>query len=208
MAQSHWLDPLARKVLKFTDYWQSQHSQSFQGNLLKKEAVEIDLINLKQGQNKARVMSSFSVDVNRATASDWMQLPGCTKDMIDLLLKLQKGGVQLSGHDDLFKLLELPPELAKEWNPHLVFQWYGDSPQLSEKPLIDLNCASQQTLQKVLNWSKERVMRLIKERQRRSFENLADLQERLTLPPTTIENLIGVVCFSEKRAGPILPPKI
>lgn len=183
MAQGHWLDPLARQVLRITGQLTNQNSKSKQGNI-----------------------PSWAVDVNRATSDDWLLLPGCTETMAELLTKLQQGGVQLTGTDDLFQLLELPQDLAEQWRPHLVFRWYGDPPPQPSLPPIDLNVAAPAMLQQTLNWPEARLERLIRERQRRPFHNLADLQERLSLPPLAVEQLIGYVRFGPKPTGPKLPP--
>ena len=55
--------------------------------------------------------------------------------------------------------------------------------------------------------SPERQQRLLRERSRQAFRDIADLQERLLLPAGVIEELIGKVCFGPVRAssGPELP---
>ena len=184
MARGHWLDPLARQVLWATGQLPKASLQSPQAE-----------------------MPTWRIDVNRATAADWLMLPGCTKEMAALLVRLQQGGVQLSGTDDLIKLLELTPEFAERWRPHLLFRWYGDSPPGPEQQPLDINAAAAATLEEGLNWPPERLQRLIRERQRRPFSNLADLQERLPLPAAAIEQLIGCVCFGSRSAGPKLPPR-
>ena len=68
------------------------------------------------------------MDVNRASREEWRQLPGCPEDTADLLVRLQRGGVQFSAAADLFQLLELPDELRRLWEPHLIFRWHGDAP--------------------------------------------------------------------------------
>ena len=50
-----------------------------------------------------------------------------------------------------------------------------------------------------------RRQRLLRERQRGPFCDLADLQERLQLPPALVEELIGKVRFGQGPAGPDLP---
>ena len=207
MAKGHWLDPLARKILRAT----GKLSQSKDNSSRKKKhgikSIEKELERIKRKQDKKVIPITFSIDVNRASASDWKQLPGCTSEMIELLLRLQQGGVQLSGAEDLFQLLELPSHLATKWHPHLIFQWYGSPPSVTKSASLDLNSASKVTLQKNLRWPDARINRLIRGRQRRPFENLADLQERLALSPSIIEKLIGSVRFGTKQAGPSLPPK-
>ena len=126
--------------------------------------------------------------------------------MIELLMRLQNGGVQLSGTEDLSKLLNLSPNLEEEWSPHLIFYWYGSTPSNLASHLIDLNSDSQSKIKSTLNWPEGRVRRLIRARQQKPLKNLADLQERLSLSASTIESLIGCVSFGGKSAGPFLPP--
>ena len=143
-------------------------------------------------------------DVNRASRDQWLQLPGCSQDTADLLVRLQRGGVQFASADDLFRLLELPSDLARLWTPHLLFQWHGDAPPQQQAAPLDLNNASADELEQ-LCWPEQRLQGLLRERRRGGFRDLADLQERLCLPASAIEALIGRVCFEAKRAGPSLP---
>lgn len=192
MARGHWLDPLARKVLQAV------------GELPPDPPAQKPL---QASPPPQPVAPSWIVDVNRATAEQWRQLPGCSDAMVDVLMRLQRGGVQFSQADDLFQLLDLPPLQAEEWRPHLVFNWYGDAPPLAEPAPLDLNAASLRELEQGLLWPAPRLNRLVHERLRRPFDNLADLQERLCLPPETIEQLLGKVRFGERRPGPSLPPR-
>ena len=57
------------------------------------------------------------MEVNRASREQWLQLPGCSDDTADLLLRLQQGGVQFSSVEELFRLLELPEQSAAAGNP-------------------------------------------------------------------------------------------
>ena len=206
MVQRHWLDPLARNILRVTGHLPSK--QKNDRSFLKfRNAIDRELNALKKQSTHSRNGSFAKVDVNRATASDWRQLPGCTNKMVELLLRLQKGGVQLSSSEDLFKLLELPANTADKWEPYLIFQWYGEAPPVGNSSLIDINSASITTLKRKLKWPEARLHNLIRARQQQPFENLADLQERLSLPPLAIEKLIGIVQFGSTSAGPLLPPR-
>ncbi len=206
MARRHWLDPLARQLLLLSGHL--PRGKVFTNPLSnhRKKVIELELEALKGKQQLSKINTDSKVDVNRAKASDWRNLPGCTEEMVELLQRLQRGGVQLSRSEDLFQLLELPDQLAEAWRPFLIFRWYGDPPPLEAVPLLDINAADISTLKKNLNWPEERFDRLIRERQKNSFKDLADLQERLTLPAFAIEKLIGIVRFGSKPAGPTLPP--
>lgn len=174
MADRHWLDPLARRVLRLID-----------------------------GPPPA-APAPWQIDVNRASRSDWLKLPGCREDQADLLQRLQQGGVQLSSASDLAQLLDLSPEQLQGWRPHLLFRWYSEPPTAPPEP-IDLNRAGAAALDTLGLLTPERSARLLRERARRPFRDLADLQQRLGLPPTVVEALIGRVVFGGGITGPVLP---
>lgn len=231
MAKGHWLDPLARSLLQATgrlprpaaaanpsgaearreasqpaDTWLSEASDD-------QEPIEQDLLALKLLQNPTRPLENaeevrraaalgWRLDVNRATAADWSRLPGCRAEQIDLLLRLQAGGVQLSGPDDLQRLLDLDPSTLASWLPLLSFQWYGSLQPSPDMTRIAINHADTDTLTSQLNLEPSRLERLLKERRRSPFLDLADLQQRLQLPPSVVEAWIGKVSFEAGRSGP------
>ncbi|MFM7674296.1 MAG: hypothetical protein ACKO5F_01635 [Synechococcus sp.] len=146
----------------------------------------------------------WRLDVNRATAADWRRLPGCRPEHVDLLLRLQSRGIQLSGAEDLQRLLELDGATVAAWEPLLEFHWYGEPPAPVQRPL-EVNQATARELQQTLALGEERTQRLLRERARQPFRDLADLQERLQFPPALLEGWIGRVRFSPGPAGPRLP---
>ena len=195
MPRSHWLDPLARRVLQAT------------GQLPLDPPASPPEPSTNALLESARALpSGWFLDVNRGSREQWQELPGCTDDMADLLVRLQRGGVQFAAADDLFRLLDLPADLAQLWTPHLVFHWYGDAPLQPVESCIDLNNAGREELEP-LGWPEPRIHGLMRERRLHGFHDLADLQERLCLPASTVEALIGRVSFGQRRAGPSLPPR-
>ena len=190
MARQHWLDPLARKLLQAT------------GDL----PPDPKRTRTTTG-SKTVAKSAWSLDVNRATPEQWRELQGCSDEMVDVLMRLQRGGVQFTQLEDLVLLLDLPDDLAKIWSPHLSFRWHGDSPNLPKPAPLDVNAAAPTLLDKTLHWPKPRLQNLIEERRRQPFAHLADLQERLCLPPDVVEHLIGRVTFGARPSGPSLPPR-
>jgi hypothetical protein len=143
--------------------------------------------------------------VNRATAADWLRLPGCTAPQADLLLRLQAGGVQLSGPEDLQRLLDLDDVRLRAWLPLLRFHWYGEPVAAVPAPLA-INRATAAELEGRLGLSPERCRRLLRERGHAPFRDLAELQLRLQLPASLVETWIGRVSFDPPRPGPALPP--
>ena len=227
MARGHWLDPLARSLLEATGQLprQPKPSSAITGPAgcepeepERSSAVERDLLELKLRHDPGRRLDDpaevqqaaalgWRLDVNRASAADWLRLPGITPNQVDLLLRLQQGGVQLSGPDDLQRLLELPQQQVKTWEPLLLFRWYGDgAPPAPTRSPLDLNHASPAELERQLpQLDGPRRARLLRERQRAPFSDLGDLQLRLQLPPALVEELIGKVRFGQGPAGPQLP---
>lgn len=215
MARKHWLDPLARRLLSATGQLPPVRPSSRPSSHAA-DSIERDLLALRlQQQPGLRFRSAgelqlaaelgWRLDVNRATAADWLRLPGISADQVDLLMRLQAGGVQLSGPDDLERLLDLPADLVASWQPLLEYNWYGQPPAGADPERVDLNHAGLQQLL-ALGLTEPRCTRLLRERARRPFQDLADLQQRLQLPPELVEHLIGKVCFTPGLAGPTLPP--
>jgi DNA uptake protein ComE-like DNA-binding protein len=226
MARGHWLDPFARSLLEATGQLprrpnparRPEPAQTPIEAIETEEVVERDLLELKLRQNPQRRLQDPSeaqraaalgwrLDVNRASADDWLRLPGITATQVDLLVRLQRGGVQLSGIDDLERLLELPRSQVLAWEPLLLFRWYGDGAPHSANPrAVDLNHATAAALEQELpQLDAVRRARLLRERQRTPFRDLADLQQRLQWPPALVEELIGKVRFGQGPAGPQLP---
>ena len=221
MAKSHLLDSLARGLLAAIGQLPDtgsikQKRAARKPNHLHQDQVERDLLALKLEQNPSLRLATpqevrhaaalgWSLDVNRATAADWMRLPGCTPSQIDLLLRLQAGGVQLSGIDDLQRLLKLDFAQIECWQPLLVFRWYGNSLEAQKQPTIAINQAVPQQLEQELRFSQLCIAQLLRQRARQPFLDLADLQQRLQLPPDVVEGMIGRVTFEPGPAGPTLP---
>jgi DNA uptake protein ComE-like DNA-binding protein len=214
MGQKHWLDPLARRLLIATGQL-PQAPPADRTDDQSAASLERDLLALKLRQQPGRRLQNaeevrmaaelgWRLDVNRATATDWLRLPGITADQVDLLIRLQNGGVQLSGAEDLARLLELPAGVIASWQPLLEYRWYGEPPAVPTPTRLDLNQATDRQLQS-LGLSSQRRARLLRERARRPFQDLADLQQRLQLPADLIASWIGRVSFNPAPAGPSLP---
>lgn len=228
MARRPWLDPLARRLLIATGQLEGdapprpaaapRMDTAAAGESAEDpdEALERDLLALRLRQDPAlRLRDAAEVrraaalgwrlDVNRASAADWRRLPGCRAEQVDLLLRLQAGGVQLSGPDDLQQLLELDDQQLAAWLPLLRFQWYGEPAAAAPVPLA-VNRATAAELERRLGLSPQRCRRLLAERARAPFRDLAELQQRLQLPPVLVERWIGQVGFDAAPLSPELPP--
>lgn len=232
MGRRHWLDPLARGLLNAAGQIQRQQDgaqppalepsatdgEGEAAGVAGDEEVERELLALRlRHQPSLRLRSADEVrhlaalgwrlDVNRATAADWLRLPGVTPEQVDLLQRLRAGGVQLSGPEDLQRVLGIGEEWIRCWEPLLAFRWYGADDGTAASPL-DLNRADATAVRRRLDdWPPQRCDRLLQERRRGPFRDLADLQARLQLPAALVEDLIGRVCFGPGPVGPSLPPR-
>jgi hypothetical protein len=179
--------------------------------------VERELLALKlRGSPDLRLRSADEVrhaaalgwclDVNRASAADWLRLPGCGLDQADRLLRHQAEGQQLTGPEDLQLLLGLQEAQIKAWLPVLIF--HGSDAALRPKgpPPLRINQASDQLLRRQLNLSEACCERLLRERAIRPFRSLDDLRRRLGLGDPQVEAWIGRLSFQPGLASPLLPP--
>ncbi|MFO0040006.1 MAG: hypothetical protein ACK522_13830 [Synechococcaceae cyanobacterium] len=230
MARRPWLDPLARRLLiaarqlppdppapgAGAPQVERQEGEQAGSKTVEDEQVETELLALRLAQNpglrlrdadevRRAAQLGWSLDVNRAGAADWLRLPGCSPAQADLLLRLQAGGVQLSGPEDLQRLLDLGDTQLRSWLPLLRFHWYGEPAATAPAP-VAINRADAVELEGRLALSPERCRRLLRERGRAPFRDLAELQQRLQLPPSLVEGWIGRVSFDPPRPGPALPP--
>jgi DNA uptake protein ComE-like DNA-binding protein len=234
MARRHWLDPLARRLLIASGQLPASPRSSARGSrprgaqqagssrgttgaddeqdrieqdLLKQKLASDPGLRLRDAQEVRHAAAlGWRLDVNRATAADWRRLPGCTSAQVDLLLRLQAGGIQLSGPEDLRQVLAIREEQLLLWQPLLVFRWYDAPPASMPGAPIPVNQAGTSQLETLPGLSPERRRRLLRERARQPFRDLADLQLRLQFPPTVVEQWIGRVSFEPGPAGPVLPP--
>ena len=180
------------------------------------EAVERELLALRLVQDPSQPLRDaedvrraaalgWRLDVNRASAADWRRLPGCGPERVDLLARLQRGGIQLSGPEDLQAVLDLDADTLACWLPVLTFRWYGENPAAPPTRLA-VNLADPSSLARLPGLTPERCSRLVRERARSPFRDLADLRDRLSLPAAVVERWIGRVSFQAGAAGPQLPP--
>ncbi len=181
------------------------------------EQVERDLLALKlRGNPKLRLRTAAEVrhaaalgwclDVNRATAGDWLRLPGCSLDQADLLLRSRAEGWSCSGPQDLQELLALEDAQILSWLPVLAFRGAGDAAPRAGLPPLRINQASDQRLRRQLGLSEACCQRLLRERALAPFRSLADLRQRLQLPEPQLEAWIGRLSFQPGSASPLLPP--
>ncbi len=223
MAGRHWLDPLARRLLVATGQLPPLPAVAACGAEdtgreadAVEEAVERELLALKLAHNPSLRLRDgaevrhaaalgWCLEVNRACAADWLRLPGCRPEQVDRLSRLQADGLQLLGPEGLAEAMQVPLEQVGLWLPVLSFR-RGDGPAAALKPpSLAINQAPELLLRERLGLGPERCRRLLRERARAPFRDLADLQQRLELPAELIERWIGRIRFGPPAPPPVLP---
>ena len=217
MAKGHWLDPLARRLLQAAGYLPRHPlAATAPGGDGHDEAVELELLSLKLHQNpwlpladEASVQRAAQLgvrlDVNRATAAQWQRLPGMHWRWIDQLLHLQRHGSHLHDLAELGQRLGVSSTLLKRWQPVLVFHAPASPPRLP--PLVDVNGATGQQLAGLPGLTGGHVTLLLRERQRRRFRSLTDLQQRLQLADPAMAALAGRLHCGRGPVPPDLPKR-
>ncbi|MEA5443610.1 hypothetical protein [Cyanobium gracile] len=210
MAGRHWLDPLARRLLVATGQLPPPPPAAAD------EAVERELLALKLAHNpnlrlrdaaevRHAAALGWTLEVNVAAAGDWLRLPGCRPDLVDRLIRLQRDGLQWRDPGELAGSLQVPPEQVLIWMPVLRFARHDEAGHAQAPAPLAINQASEGLLRERLGLGPERCRRLLQERAREPFRDLADLQQRLQLPADQAERWIGRFRYAA-APGPVLPP--
>lgn len=137
----------------------------------------------------------IGIDVNRAEVDDWLRLPGLSIHQARTLVSLRKSGVQFHCLEDIAAALSLSPQRLQPLLPILQFCYYDPCSPCTIPP-TNLNTASVETLVRIPAVDLFLARAIVHNRtQRGLYRNLADLQQRLQLPPSLTEALMHYVCF-------------
>ena len=131
----------------------------------------------------------YALDVNRATVDDWLRLPGLSIRQAQGLVRLRQGGVQFHCVEDVAAALGMSPTALQPLAPVLSFCYY-DEP-CGALPAVSVNQATVPQLCAVPGMSTALAQSIVLERSRRGpYRDLADLQQRLHLPPDQLQTLL------------------
>lgn len=135
------------------------------------------------------------IDVNQATVDDWLRLPGLSIHQARSLAALTQAGVQFYGLEDLAAALNLPPQQLQSFQPILQFCYYDAESPHQIQP-INPNYASIEQLNRLPGVDLYLARAIVQQRKKAGvYRNLADLQQRLTLPATLTAKLLHYLCF-------------
>lgn len=135
------------------------------------------------------------IDANRASLDDWLRLPGLSIHQARTLVRLGQSGVQFYSLDDIAAALSLPPERLQPFAPVLMFCHY-EADGLTTLHPISANRSSAEMLTRIPNVDLYLARAIVANRDRYGpYTSMADLQQRLTLPPPVTATLMHYLVF-------------
>jgi DNA uptake protein ComE-like DNA-binding protein len=135
------------------------------------------------------------IDVNQAGIDDWLRLPGLSIHQARTLVQLTQSGVQFYAIEDLAATLGMPIQRLQPLAPILLFCFY-DPESAYEPQRINPNTASVEQLQHIPQVTASIARAMIRDRiSTGPYQNLADLQQRLELPSSVVQDLLPYLRF-------------
>ncbi len=135
------------------------------------------------------------IDVNKASLDDWLRLPGLSIHQARTLVQLSQGGVQYYALEDLAAATGLTVQRLQPLAPILLFCFYDlESPY--EFKRLNPNTASVELLQDVPGITPILARAMVRNRiSAGPYQNLAELQQRLDLPGSVVQDLLPYLRF-------------
>lgn len=141
------------------------------------------------------VQMGVCIDVNQASVDDWLRLPGISIRQARSLVQLSQSGVQFHCLDDLAAALGVSLQQLQPLQPLLRFCYYNAASVVSPC-LLNVNQASVEQLTQVPAIDLYLARLIVQRRQRQGrFQNIADLQQQLSLPASLTADLMHYLRF-------------
>lgn len=136
------------------------------------------------------------IDANLAGVDDWLRLPGLSIHQARSLVCLTQAGVQFHCLEDVAAALGLTVQRLKPLEPVLRFCYYDpDGPNAIAS--LNVNTASVEALTRVAGIDLFLARAIAHNRQQYgAYRNLAEMQQRLALPPALTAELMHYLHFS------------
>jgi DNA uptake protein ComE-like DNA-binding protein len=132
----------------------------------------------------------IQIDVNQATVDDWLRLPGLSIHQARSLVALSQSGVQFHALEDVAAALGVSVQRLKPLEPILSFCYYDADSICTIQP-IPLNTASVEMLVRIPAIDLFLARAIVHQRQvKGAYRSLPDLQQRLSLPPQLMAELM------------------
>ncbi len=150
-----------------------------------------------QSLDEIRVAVSLGIriDVQQAIVDDWLRLPGLSIHQARMLTQLSNSGVQFYCVEDIAAALGLSIQRLKPLEPILQFCYYPpESLYLIQR--VNPNTATIEALEQVPGVKPVLARTIVQNRSTNgTYKNLADLQQRLSLPSQLMADLMHYLSF-------------
>jgi DNA uptake protein ComE-like DNA-binding protein len=140
-------------------------------------------------------LQGVRIDVNLATVDDWLRLPGISIRQARQLTKLVDQGVQFYSIEDLSAAIGISMQRLVPLHPVLQFCYYAPD-SLERVDRVNPNTASIERLTELPGVGPVLARAIVRDRTSRGdFQDVMELQERLSLPPELTGRLMHYVRF-------------
>ena len=133
-------------------------------------------------------------DVNQATVDDWLRLPGLSIHQARQLAELSQSGVPFHCVEDIAAAIGSPVQRIKPLEPILRFCYY-DPESVQAVKTLNPNTATVEMLVRISIVDLHLAKAIVHHRKTQPYRNLADLQNRLFLPPQITAELMHYLKF-------------
>lgn len=133
------------------------------------------------------------IDVNKASVDDWLRLPGLSIHQARSLVSLSQSGLQFYSLEDVAVALGLPVQRLQPLAEILQFCYYGGSSSFMQ---VNPNLATVEDLLNLPGVEVALAHAIVRDRLTRGpYRHLADLQQRLSLAPNRVAELMYYLRF-------------
>ncbi len=136
----------------------------------------------------------LQIEANTASVDDWLRLPGISIHQARSLTQLTQNGIMFNCLEDVAAALCVPLQQIQPWSEALQFLYYSPENCL-EPAAIDANTATIEQLVTIPSVDTFLGRAIIYYRKDGSYDNLADLQQRLRLTTAATTELLHYLRF-------------
>ena len=183
MTPQNWLSSLAR-LRQLDPRLQALRTRLLSDPYYRIKSTEITLA----------VALGIQIDVNQASVDDWLRLPGLSIHQARSLVELSQAGVQFYCLEDIAAALNLPIQRLKPLETILKFYYYDD--EIAPPSLVNANTATVEQLLQVPIMQPPLAKAVVQNRLLDGpYQNLADFQQRLSLPGNLTTEMMHYLRF-------------
>ncbi|MBW4672354.1 MAG: ComEA family DNA-binding protein [Cyanomargarita calcarea GSE-NOS-MK-12-04C] len=152
---------------------------------------------LQSGEEIAiAVELGIRIDANQAVVDDWLRLPGLSIHQAQSLVEISRTGVKYYCIEDIAAALNMSVQRLKPLERIIDFSYYDEEALSNPTQLINPNQATLEALMRVPFIDSSLAEAVVQNRASEGyFRSLVDFQQRLSLTPDAIAQLMYYLRF-------------